>query len=66
MSEESVPDRLHDPLDCPCIVVCRNSNKNVDFADTDQLAKKIIRKNAVLGQTIPPSSLLQIIRNRNQ
>ena len=45
-----VADRLHHLTDCAGVVVGRHPDQDVYLSNVDQLAKKIIRKNAFFGQ----------------
>jgi hypothetical protein len=58
--------RLHDGADGLNVVVGGDRDKQVHLADANQLAKKVICKNAFLDQIAPPSELAQILRIRNQ
>ena len=73
--QQAGTDGLHHLTDGGGIVVGRHTDKNVRLTDVNQLAKKLIRKNAFLGQILPPvtvqmpvsvQSWLQILRRRNQ
>jgi hypothetical protein len=48
--QQAGPDGLHNLADRSCIVVSRHTDKNVRFANVNQLAQKLIGKNAFLGQ----------------
>ena len=76
--QQAGTDGLHHLTDGGGIVVGGHTYKNIRLADIDQLAKKLIRKNAFLGQILPPLELpaypisdqsgsqSQILRRRNQ
>src|SRR5713226_7216904 len=70
--EQAGTNSLHHLTDGGGIVVGGHTYKNVRLTDVDQLAKKLIRKNAILGQILPPlnfpacSPAIQILRSRNQ
>jgi hypothetical protein len=72
--QKSSANRLDGLSDSLGIVVCRQTDEQVYFANADEFAKKIIRKNTCLVQTKPlshlaqifTSSLLHIRRKRNQ
>src|ERR1700690_3952815 len=52
--EQAGTNGLHHLTDSSGIVVGGNTHKDVRFPDVNQLAKKLIRKNAFLGQIVPP------------
>ena len=68
--QQAGADGLHHLTDGGGIVVGGHSYKHVSLTDIDQLAKKLIRQNAFLGQLAPPLEFLpddlQILRRRNQ
>ena len=55
--QQAGTDGLHHLTDGGGIVVGGHTYKNVGLADVNQLAKKLIRKNAFLGQLAPPLEL---------
>src|SRR5712692_217428 len=57
--QEAGADGLHYLANCPGVIVGRHPDQDVHFSDVDQLAKKIIRKNASFGQTNPPFDVAQ-------
>ena len=56
--QQAGTDGLHHLTDGGGIVVGGHTYKNVRLTDVDQLAKKLIRKNAFLGQIVPPLVIL--------
>ncbi len=60
--QQAGADGLHDLADGGGIVVGRHTDENVRLADVNQLAKKLIGKNAFLGQIF--ASLLAVVRFR--
>ena len=52
--EQAGTNGLHHLTDGGGVVVGGHTYKNVRFTDVNQLAKKLIRKNAFLGQILPP------------